>query len=153
MNFTKVVQRARTPTHRSREYTRTRAQVKKIIAEPLIRKKVVAGELMVVGAFYEITSGLVGTCRERGNSRPGCHVELDRHSTTFGDALTSLLPSLPGYATWWLHITDFYEVQAPEPVSPVVVSRTKTIKSSFDSTQSNGSSNNRLNHKTILNTV
>ena len=35
----------------------TRMQVAKIKAEPLIAKKAAAGEVMIVGAFYEITSG------------------------------------------------------------------------------------------------
>jgi carbonic anhydrase len=33
--------------------------VKKILEDPLILDKVTRGELMVVGAFYEISSGLV----------------------------------------------------------------------------------------------
>mmetsp|Transcript_8760 Transcript_8760/g.24167 ORF Transcript_8760/g.24167 Transcript_8760/m.24167 type:complete len:353 (+) Transcript_8760:59-1117(+) len=37
----------------------TQAQVLKILREPAVRGKVQRGELMVVGAFYEISSGLV----------------------------------------------------------------------------------------------
>lgn len=37
----------------------TQAQVRRIFDDPKIAKKVQEGELIVIGAFYEITSGLV----------------------------------------------------------------------------------------------